>query len=357
MNAVWTHLDATIVGFFNPLAADPAVRAPVRNAWPLQRLDHAVCIAAVYVAFVVGCKLTLDKGAKTAAGGQKKAKASVAEKIKQEGLLVFVAMAVYNATQVALCGWMIYAALAEHRRRGLGLVCNEHDLAQDGMAFVLHIFYLSKVLDFADTVFMIVKRNWRQVSFLHVYHHTSIFLIYWLNANTFYDSDIYFTIVLNGAIHFIMYGYYLATTFNVVVPTFIKKSITNSQLIQFCAMEVQGACMLFGPGCGAPRNVTILYMVYISTMLVLFLDFKRRAYSSAKLKAGKVSEREPVSVCGYNLRKGTARPKTVDDTSDRDDASTVASDSEVMSLCGWVVEKPARVGRSTASSSQARKEQ
>jgi fatty acid desaturase/cytochrome b involved in lipid metabolism len=341
---MWTRLDAAIVGFFNPLAADPAARASVRNEWPLQRLDHAVYIAVIYVAFVVGCKLTLDKGVKTTASSEKKTMTSVAEKIKQEGLLIFVSMAVYNATQVLLCGWMVYAALAEHWRRGLGLVCNEHDLAQDGMAFVLHVFYFSKVLDFADTVFMIVKRNWRQVSFLHVYHHTSIFLIYWLNSQTNYDSDIYFTIVLNGAIHFIMYGYYLATSFNVVVPTFIKKSITNAQLIQFCCMELQGACLLFGD-CGSPRNVTILYMVYISTMLVLFLDFKRRTYSSAKPKAGKVSEIEPVICCGYGIHKTTARPNSVDDSSDLDDASTVASEHEIMSCCGWVVDRPAKVHR------------
>merc|ERR1719191_85428 len=136
---------------------------------------------------------------------------------------------------------MVYAAIAEKQRRGLKMVCNEHNLGEDGMAFVLHVFYLSKVLDFADTVFMIVKRNWRQVSFLHVYHHTSIFLIYWLNAQAFYDGDIYFTVVLNGAIHFIMYGYYLAACFNLKIPVIIKKSITNAQLVQFCCMESQGA--------------------------------------------------------------------------------------------------------------------
>jgi elongation of very long chain fatty acids protein 4 len=284
MNAVWTQLDKDIVGFFNPLAVDPAVRAPVRNNWPLQRLDHAVYIAAAYVAFVVTSLIFLKKEkkeAKAVGGAEKKTKVSVAEKIQKEGLLVFAAMAIYNTTQVVLCGWMVYAAIAEHRRRGLQLVCNVHNLAEDGMAFVLHIFYLSKVLDFADTVFMIVKGNWHQVSFLHVYHHTSIFLVYWLNANVSYDSDIYFTIVLNGVIHFIMYGYYLATTFNIPVPVFIKKSITNSQLLQFCCMETQGFCLVFG-GCAFPRNVTILYMVYIVTMLVLFLDFKRKAYSSSK---------------------------------------------------------------------------
>ena len=132
-------------------------------------------------------------------------------------------------------------------------------------------------------------------------------------ASAFSRVFIVWGLVLGSSL---MYGYYLATSFNVVVPTFIKKSITNAQLVQFCCMEVQGSCLLFLPGCGAPRNVTILYMVYISTMLVLFLDFKRRTYSSAK--AGKTSEQDPVSCCGFP----------------------------------WFSEKPA-----TAGSSQARKEQ
>jgi len=319
MNALWTQLDASIVRFFNPLAADPAVRAPVRNKWPLQRLDYAVYIATAYLAFVIGCKLLLSKNAKPKAGGEKK-KLSVGEKIKQEGLVVFLAMAIYNATQVALCGWMVYASLVEHRRRGLKLACNEHNLAEDGIALVLHIFYLSKVLDFADTVFMIVKGNWHQVSFLHVYHHASIFLVYWLNANVSYDADIYFTIVLNGSIHFVMYGYYLATAFNITVPVFIKKSITNAQLVQFCCMEAQGFCLVFG-GCAFPRNVTILYMVYISTMLALFLDFKRRTYSSAKKS------------------KTDKAVATKSEGSESDAASTVASESEYVTICGWTSKK------------------
>lgn len=34
-----------------------------------------------------------------------------------------------------------------------------------------------KVLDFMDTVFIVLKKSWRQLSFLHVYHHCTIFLV------------------------------------------------------------------------------------------------------------------------------------------------------------------------------------
>ena len=93
-------------------------------------------------------------------------------------------------------------------------------------------------------VFIVARRKWRQLSFLHLYHHTSIFLVYWLNLNAGYDGDIYFTIVLNSAIYFIMYAYYALRSFNVRVPTPVKALITNSQMVQFCCMNLQAVCRL-----------------------------------------------------------------------------------------------------------------
>jgi len=276
MTSFWAELDANVVNFFNPLAKDTAVRQAAKNGWPLWRMDYAVVIAFTYLTIVITAKFLFDKGERPAASEKKKL--SVAEKVQKEGFVMFASVAIYNLTQVVLCGWMVYRALVEHRRRGFSLVCNVHDLAEDGLAFISHCFYLSKALDFVDTMFMIIKGNWRQVSFLHVYHHFSIFLFYWLNAQCNYDGDAYFSIVLNGSIHFVMYGYYLVTAFNVTVPMIIKKAITNAQLTQFCCMELQGVALLTMSGCGSSRRVTILFMVYISTMLVLFMNFKRQNY-------------------------------------------------------------------------------
>ena len=279
MNPMWAELDAKVVGYFNPLAHDVSVRQSAIQGWPLWRMDYAVTIAFTYLAIVLVSKYFLDTGARPPRGP----KLSVGDKIKKEGILFFC-VALYNITQVLLCGWMVYAALVEHKRRGFSLVCNVHDLADDGMAFITHCFYLSKALDFIDTMFMIIKGNWRQVSFLHVYHHFSVFLFYWLNTNCNYDGDAYFSIVANGGIHFIMYGYYLVTAFNIEVPVVIKKTITNAQLIQFCCMESQGVALLLMEGCGSSLRVTTAYMVYISTMLILFLNFKRQNYKKTSEK-------------------------------------------------------------------------
>jgi len=282
MSPFWAELDANFVGFFNPAAKDLAVRQAAKHDWPFWRMDYAVTMACTYLAIVIIAKLLLDKGERPAASEKKKL--TVAEKIQKEGFVMFFCVAIYNLTQVLFCGWVVYRALDEHRNRGFRLVCNVHDLASENMAFITHCFYLSKALDFGDTMFMIIKGNWRQVSFLHVYHHFSIFLFYWLNSQCNYDGDAYFSIVLNGSIHFVMYGYYFVTAFNVTVPLIIKKAITNAQLTQFCCMELQGVALLTMDGCGSSRRVTILFMVYISTMLILFMNFKMQNYKKPVTK-------------------------------------------------------------------------
>ena len=45
------------------------------------------------------------------------------------------------------------------------------------MGNVLYMFYLSKILDFCDTIFIILGKKWKQLSFLHVYHHLTIFAV------------------------------------------------------------------------------------------------------------------------------------------------------------------------------------
>jgi elongation of very long chain fatty acids protein 4 len=104
-----------------------------------------------------------------------------------------------------LCSYMTVHAIVLAGRNSYSFwPCNAVNAAAPPMGELLWLFYISKVLDFMDTFFIISKRSWKQLSFLHVYHHFTIFLFYWLNLHTNYDGDIYLTIVLNGFIHSIM---------------------------------------------------------------------------------------------------------------------------------------------------------
>jgi elongation of very long chain fatty acids protein 4 len=123
------------------------------------------------------------------------------------------------------------------------------------MAKILYIFYLSKILEFGDTIIMALRGSYRQISFLHVYHHSSIFLVWWVIIYFAPGGESYFSAALNSGIHVFMYAYYFwsASQPKEVAdaprkkptwrqPEFYKKYITSSQMTQFCIMMLQASC-------------------------------------------------------------------------------------------------------------------
>jgi len=45
-----------------------------------------------------------------------------------------------------------------------------------------YLFYISKLLEFADTMLMVLRKKTEQVTFLHVFHHSTMFPIWWIGA-------------------------------------------------------------------------------------------------------------------------------------------------------------------------------
>ena len=41
-------------------------------------------------------------------------------------------------------------------------------------------FYFSKLIEMLDTIFFVLRKKNNQISFLHVYHHASMFPIWWV---------------------------------------------------------------------------------------------------------------------------------------------------------------------------------
>lgn len=43
-------------------------------------------------------------------------------------------------------------------------------------------FYFSKLLEFADSFFFVLRKKDRQLTFLHVYHHSTMFPLWWIGV-------------------------------------------------------------------------------------------------------------------------------------------------------------------------------
>lgn len=147
--------------------------------------------------------------------------------------------------------------------------------------YFIFIHYLSKALDFLDTVFIILRKKDSQLSFLHVYHHSTIIAIWGYLLHTGYGGGAaVFGAFINSAVHVLMYTHYLLATFHVHNP--FKHQLTNIQIGQFYFCVVQALLV----GCTHldsyfPTSLALLQLGYHISMVVLFLDFQRSSMKRA----------------------------------------------------------------------------
>jgi len=249
--------------------------------WPLASFSGAFGTASTYFLAVMTLSYIVKSfyGSEEAARPTKKA-ANVWEKLKAEPILFFVV--IYNPMQVILCSYMAYRVIAEMVDKNYSIVCNTFRQERTSMAEVFWIFYISKIFDYFDTLVIILRRKWRQLSFLHVYHHITIYLYCWMALRGGYDADVYFSTLFNCFVHMIMYSYYECTLLEIKVPTPIKKFITNLQMIQFISMNVHAILINVIMDCESPKNMAWVYLAYIFSLFLLFQDFSNKEYGKKK---------------------------------------------------------------------------
>ncbi|GLE00507.1 hypothetical protein PINS_up018854 [Pythium insidiosum] len=249
--------DATETQFLDWVDPDGQYKLSPMADYPLADFATVFAICVAYIAFVVFGTLIMKSGVPA---------------IKTSALQF-----IYNPLQVVVCSYMCVEAGIQAYRNGYSATpCNPYSVEKPVMGHVLYLFYLSKVLDFMDTVFIVLGKKWKQLSFLHVYHHLTIFFIYYMNFRTAYDGDIYPTIILNGFIHTIMYMYYFVSAHTREI--WWKKYLTAMQMIQFLTMNVQGYLVVSRSCKGMPPKIPVMYLVYIQSLFWLFMNFFIRSY-------------------------------------------------------------------------------
>ncbi|TPX38795.1 very-long-chain 3-oxoacyl-CoA synthase [Synchytrium endobioticum] len=144
---------------------------------------------------------------------------------------------------------------------------------------------------------MVLKKNARQISFLHLYHHVSVLLVWWLVTYVAPGGDAYFSACLNSVVHVVMYGYYLLASLNVAAVAVVKPYITVLQMTQFGLMLVQAtydsvvnaAHGWWDSADGYPLALSVVLLVYMLSMLALFANFfvqdakrRKRALANGK---------------------------------------------------------------------------
>lgn len=154
-------------------------------------------------------------------------------------LLLTESMVIYNVAQVFLNGWMVYAmvnAVVNGGHPFIGSRSLSGMAIHSGASYAVWVHYCDKYLEFLDTYFMILRGKMDQVSFLHIYHHTTIAWAWWIALRYSPGGDIYFGALLNSIIHVMMYSYYALALMKVSCPW--KRFLTQAQLLQFTSVVI-----------------------------------------------------------------------------------------------------------------------
>lgn len=144
---------------------------------------------------------------------------------------------------------------------------------------VLWWYYFSKLIEFMDTFFFILRKNNHQITVLHVYHHASMLNIWWFVMNWVPCGHSYFGATLNSFIHVLMYSYYGLSSVPSMRPyLWWKKYITQGQLLQFVLTIIQTSCGVIWP-CSFPLGWLYFQIGYMISLIALFTNFYIQTYN------------------------------------------------------------------------------
>lgn len=162
------------------------------------------------------------------------------------------------------------------------------------MIYVGYLFFLSKFVEFLDTIFFILRKKDSQVTFLHVIHHSIVPISVWVGLKFAPGGNNALFPILNAAVHTIMYLYYGLAAIGPHMQKYLwwKRYLTKIQMLQFSIVIVHGLRTLFMPDCHFPISFLILAQFNAILFLVLFASFYRQSYTK---KPGKQLNGQTIS--------------------------------------------------------------
>ncbi|XP_055594233.1 elongation of very long chain fatty acids protein AAEL008004-like [Uranotaenia lowii] len=198
----------------------------------------------------------------------------------------------YNLFQVFLSAYMFVEHLLAGWARGYSLTCEPVDYG-DGvlsrrMFNLCYIYYLSKLSEFADTIFFVLRKKKSQISWLHLYHHSLTPIEAWILTKFLAGGNATLPNIINNFVHTLMYFYYLLSSMGPRYQKYLwwKKYMTEIQIAQFIICIAHAINALVSD-CAFPKFITALLLLNAVIFFVLFMDFYIQNYrrSAAKAKA------------------------------------------------------------------------
>ncbi|KAF3834905.1 hypothetical protein F7725_027463 [Dissostichus mawsoni] len=200
------------------------------------------------------------------------------EPLDLKGILI-----VYNFSMVGLSGYMFYEFLVTSWLSNYSYLCQPVDYSNSPlavrMARACWWFFFSKVIELSDTLFFILRKKNRQLTFLHIFHHGPLMFNWWAGIKFVAGGQSFFIGLLNTFVHVVMYSYYGLAAIGPHMQKYLwwKRYLTSLQLVQFVLFLLHSGYNLFAD-CDFPDSMNALVFGYCVSLMILFLNFYYQSY-------------------------------------------------------------------------------
>ncbi|XP_054764826.2 very long chain fatty acid elongase 4-like [Lytechinus pictus] len=199
---------------------------------------------------------------------------------------------IYNITMVLLSLYMCYEFRVSSWLSNYNYTCDPVDYTDDPlalrMASVCWWYFFSKIIELLDTVFFILRKKNNQVTVLHVYHHSTMIVNWWLGVKYVAGGQSFFLAMCNCFVHVIMYSYYALSALGPHMQKYLtwKKYLTQLQLVQFFMVLFHTGLNIFVE-CSFPQGFNYAVFLYAISMVLLFGNFYSKSYHKEKTEKDK----------------------------------------------------------------------
>jgi len=192
----------------------------------------------------------------------------------------------HNVISILSSTYIFVGILKELYTHNYSIFGNELDITHNALTHYMWLFHLTKYYEFMDTFIMVLRNSYRQITFLHVYHHISTALYTWYMLYDHPGGDYYLGPLLNSWVHIWMYTYYLLASMmskeNRKKYLWWSQYLTKMQIVQFGVNISHSVYSLMYSPYRTP--LYIIGFAHQLSFIVLFGHFYYQKYKKQKLQ-------------------------------------------------------------------------
>jgi len=196
------------------------------------------------------------------------------EKFRPVSWLLFECMLVYNCTQCLLNLYCCFSLYREAQALGFQTWGNAGDSSSRGhtLGSLIWLQYHCRQLELLGTAFMVLRKRFQTISFLHLYHRVLNLWGWYFACRFACGGDTYFPAMISSLCQMIVYLYLSLSLFGFrTVPFFKKAHILEVQVLQYVLCAIHN---VFAAWRGhLPVSLVALHLCIIASGLVLFVDW------------------------------------------------------------------------------------